>query len=379
MCGICGFARHPNSENLGESIDIFEDMMLSIEKRGRHATGIAVDGSDTPIVWKSATTASAVLKSEPWKKIIDGINVNDTIIMGHTRHASIPNSTLDEAAHPFHIGEIIGAHNGMIFNWKEIEREIKPKESFIVDSQAIFALLDVAKKPISALEQLEGYFALEWTRRKQLYLARSASGMLAAAYVYQQRTLYWHSEGETLRRILRNAKLKESKKEGDDGDFKIWVTNPDTVYRYNPTKFTETSAHAEKYTGNFSAKRRGENVRSTQVQIPFSPVMKPVTEQSRNYLDKDYEPSYVRRLRIRVEELERQVDSIFSFLESKGMLDDYEESSTEAPEADFEIEECEYCGQSIEKFHPTVDGTNGGRIHAWHLRTLPSGETANVQ
>lgn len=349
-------------------------MMLSIEKRGRHATGIAVDGGEESLIWKSATTVSTVLKSEPWNKIMDDINTSDTIILGHTRQAvaSLNNSGLDEAAHPFKFGEIVGAHNGMIFNWRDLEKELKPEKPFIVDSEAIFALLDVAKKPVPALEKLEGYFALEWIRRKQIYLARSASGQLAAAYVYPQRTLYWHSEGDVLKRILIKAGLVEQNQNGT-GDFKIWSINPNCVYRYDPKKFTITSANAEKYTGDFSVTARKSANKPGRQQLTFplhQETLEAVRNQSSAYVPSgEYEPAYIRRLRVRVETLERQMDSIFSFLESKGLLDEYD---AEEDDEDDEAILCEYCNGSIKPDQRMVDGTNGGKIHAYHIRSTES-------
>lgn len=342
-------------------------MMLSIEKRGRHATGIAVDGGEESLMWKSATTVSTVLKSGPWQKVIDDINTGDTIVLGHTRQAvaSLNNSSLDEAAHPFKFGEVVGAHNGMIFNWRELEKELKPDKPFIVDSEAIFAMLDASKKPVPALEKLDGYFALEWIRRKQVYLARSASGQLAAAYVFPQRTLYWHSEGDVLKKILVKAGLTEIDNKMA-GDFKIWNTNPNCVYRYDPKKFTLTSANAEKYTGDFSinARKNNNNKRSgTQLTFPMhSETLAPAQMQSRAYATSEYEPPYIRRLKDRVETLEQQMDSIFSFLESKGLLDEYEETEEVG-----EIQECEYCNGAIRPNQKVIDGTNGGKIHEYHL------------
>ncbi len=176
------------------------------------------------------------------------------VLIGHTRYATHNNAKLDEAAHPFKDGRVVGAHNGMIYNWAKIERELKRKD-MIVDSQAIFALLNVCKDPAKALEYLEGYFALSWTKGKSLFLARSSDAVLSCAYVPKMRTLFWNSESANLIKVLAKHNV---------GGYELWQTQPDTIYRYDPSLFDEKGTNVGKNTIAFKSQKKVKTYRSQQ-------------------------------------------------------------------------------------------------------------------
>lgn len=97
------------------------------------------------------------------------------VMFAHTRFAT--NGEVNtKNAHPFRIGKLLGAHNGMIRNHEELNEQYKRK--FEVDSQHIFAHIDAGLD----LEELEGYGAVEWIERTKpntIYLTRFRGGELA--------------------------------------------------------------------------------------------------------------------------------------------------------------------------------------------------------
>lgn len=217
--------------------------MRTIAHRGSHATGFATSGPRrNTVVNKVAEPVDKVLASEWYKKLVEEIDSGTTIVQGHTRYATQNNKHLDEAAHPFIEGHVIGAHNGIINNWWSLSSKINRKD-MIVDSQVIFALLNSHNNPLDALKQLEGYFALSWVKdlwveRVEINLLRSDSAQLSAAYVGKWGVLFWHSEKSRLDDLLIKWGIKS--------DAHIWNLDSEYIYRYDPAEFTIDSSSGVK-------------------------------------------------------------------------------------------------------------------------------------
>ena len=244
MCGLTGFARPNNSDSLPFAKKLFTSLMEATESRGTHATGVAACGGQDPWIWKAAEKASVVIQSEAWDKVMNGIGPDTTIVMGHTRWATHQNADKDEAAHPFQMGRVVGAHNGHINNWKEIEKQVGGK-NWMVDSQAAFALLDKMKKADKALEALRGTFALTWVKNNNLYVARN-SNPLSMAFIFELRLLVWNSERNILMKALWDAGVKAP-------EYDVWDAQVGTVYRYVPSMFADRATNVQKIENAFKA------------------------------------------------------------------------------------------------------------------------------
>jgi hypothetical protein len=249
---LAGFARHPGGEDLTFSKALFCELLQSIEGRGRHATGVAACGGSNPFVWKWAEPVSKVLKSDPWPEVLGAISDDTPIFLGHTRHATHSNAKEDAAAHPFREGRVTGAHNGIIYNWQTIAKEFKRdtgENRLIVDSQAAFVLLDHAKNPGDALKELEGYFALTWSRAGRLFMARTSDAPLAVAYIPELRALYWNSEERLLKNVLGAAGVK-------DAEYNLWNLTPGSIYEFTPSNFDNKASGVVKHEKAFDAQPR---------------------------------------------------------------------------------------------------------------------------
>lgn len=98
--------------------------------------------------------------------------IDSPIMMAHTRKATTGAITT-ENAHPFDIGSIIGAHNGIITNHSELNS--KHKRNYQVDSMHIFGHLD-QDLPLS---EIHGYGAIEYVKKddkRRIYLAKVSYG-----------------------------------------------------------------------------------------------------------------------------------------------------------------------------------------------------------
>ena len=225
-------------------------MMLQIKHRGTHATGVAVSQGKNSFIWKKAAPVDKVLNSDPWKAVGRQVEDTATVVQGHVRWATHANAHLDEAAHPFKEGKIVGCHNGIIRNWEAIAAKMNRKD-MINDSQAPFALLNEFKNPAKALDDMDGYWALTWTKGASLFLCRTNDAVLSCAYVPSMLTLFWNSEARILRATLLEAGLKASM-------FDIWDVKPSTVYRYTPQTFDEKGTNADKVDAPFRGRHGGK-------------------------------------------------------------------------------------------------------------------------
>jgi hypothetical protein len=92
----------------------------------------------------------------------------------HTRHAT-HGSVIAENSHPFEIGDIVGAHNGVLSN--HIELNTKHGRGFAVDSMHIFQhILDGLP-----LTDIQGYGAIEYFRDGAFFVGCCNGGALEVA------------------------------------------------------------------------------------------------------------------------------------------------------------------------------------------------------
>lgn len=323
MCGLAGILRQADGNSLELAREMADQLVGTIEDRGPHATGIAITNVNdyaNPFVWKVASRASVVRASDPWQKIIDTkIDASTVAIQLHTRRASHDNASRNDCAHPFQIGDVVGCHNGMISNWREIEMKLvnsgavkRSELGWKVDSEAVFALLNVNDNPLTALDDVDGYFALSWTKGEHLYLARSRQGVLATAWVPSMKMFVWNSLGENISRVLKKHGFKPK-------DYSLRALPANNVLRINMARFAEgkpaqKTLTAERPWGTESISRRDAERWTGSSRV-----------SSASTWDGD-EPSpliSLRDLQARIETLERRV-SVLMRERAEERLDDIE-------------------------------------------------------
>lgn len=166
MCGIAGvIGRVGGVHNL-----LARTLSLMNVSRGRDSYGylthsIRKDVDEPWIFQKSIFSAETYLRN------MDKDDVEFTesdVTMIHCRGASkvygIGSASFQENAHPFSIGNVVGAHNGCIRNWYDLKQKYKMKRDdgsdLEVDSEVIFWLL--SNEGTKALAELEGQAAIWW-------------------------------------------------------------------------------------------------------------------------------------------------------------------------------------------------------------------------
>ena len=165
MCGLFGYTTKRGvkltPKQKAQRQGILTSLAISMQERGTHSTGVAgmFEKTYTVGIVKQAERASEFVQIPEWDKLL---KKDPRVVIGHTRYATVGEINNDNA-HPFQEGNIIGAHNGSVWNWQEVNSQAD------VDSQAIFHALNEHDNDYKkALAELRGKFAITWLDLKNL-------------------------------------------------------------------------------------------------------------------------------------------------------------------------------------------------------------------
>ena len=192
MCGIAGFSLDPES-----SVDrtlAAQALLAGIAERGADAVGYAHRGEGGTRVTKLRGGASALL---------DELEVPaDTLqALIHVRDFTKGHPDIEANNHPIRHGSVVGVHNGIVSNDDELLARYgiaRAEPQMTVDSEAIFALVELREHDPRALSELRGAMAAAWLddRGDTLYLARGRMRPLWVATA--GRSLYFASTRRAL-------------------------------------------------------------------------------------------------------------------------------------------------------------------------------------
>ena len=150
MCGIIGYV---GSEN---AIPKIIKGLSSLEYRGYDSVGIAVNSEDSTLVMKCKGRVRSLVdllhNSE-----IDNYNC----AIGHTRWAT-HGAPSDINAHPHKYGRTTIVHNGIIENYKSLQKKFNIKPNSDTDTEVAAAVIDhfynAYNSPVEAIKESVAIF-----------------------------------------------------------------------------------------------------------------------------------------------------------------------------------------------------------------------------
>jgi glucosamine 6-phosphate synthetase-like amidotransferase/phosphosugar isomerase protein len=170
MCGIAGYSLNPESE-LDRTLAA-RALLAGIAERGADAVGYAFRSDDGRVAVRKLRGGASAL--------FDAIEVPRTAPQAllHVRDYTKGHPEIEANNHPIRHGAIVGVHNGVVENDDDLlaHYEIERFEpDMTVDSEAIFALMELRSHDPRALGELHGAMAAAWMDEREvdtLFLAR---------------------------------------------------------------------------------------------------------------------------------------------------------------------------------------------------------------
>jgi asparagine synthetase B (glutamine-hydrolysing) len=159
MCGLAGISLGKNDIASLDTAKVAVSLLLGIASRGPDATGAAwYEPSEeaVKITKLPVNTARFIAARE------DYLPTSAPVILLHTRFAT--HGSKDERVnnHPILHRNIVGVHNGVLYNDDQIFKDLKRERNGKVDSEAIMALLSDGADPVQVLSKIGGDASVGW-------------------------------------------------------------------------------------------------------------------------------------------------------------------------------------------------------------------------
>ena len=245
MCGIYGLATSPTPYTKRQFKlvkKVIREIAIDSETRGEHSSGIAQVGNKTKI-HKSLLKSSKFVDSKGYIGAVKSLNDGNNILLGHTRFAT-EGAIVKNNAHPFRVGDTIGAHNGCVYNIDEMQTKLG--KQCPVDSQLIFKAIDTNDDIGEAVKHFDSDFSLSYVKENPmiLHLCREDNRPLYVAYVASLRTLFYESDDDFIQCAFDINGI----------DAEVLSLNKNTLYSYDVSRFDDQKTNVQK--SNFEYESR---------------------------------------------------------------------------------------------------------------------------
>lgn len=198
MCGLVGLY----GKELGLSEEkAFKYMLYFDQFRGEHSTGVMIAsksfiGNETQVeVLKTLGSPSNLYDKHGKFQGKTSLTNKSRLfcLLGHNRYAT-QGGISEETAHPFEMGEVIGAHNGTVL--KYTLAKLFEADKYEVDSQRIYSHLGQGNPITDVWEVADGAMALTWFNKTddKLRIIRNKERPLWLTLSKDKKRLFWSSE-----------------------------------------------------------------------------------------------------------------------------------------------------------------------------------------
>ena len=195
MCGIFGIVNTNDGLSTQALPKVLTTLFKLSETRGKEASGLAVRSASSINVLKSPNSASDLIRSRPYKDIVDGITSGgsrEVAIIGHSRLVTNGSQHEHRNNQPVVKNGFVAVHNGIVVNvdelWSELSGEQRNAE---VDSEVISTLVssylsqsqglhDAVSRTLQDLEGMSS-FALLHENRPHMALSTNNGSLYTIA------------------------------------------------------------------------------------------------------------------------------------------------------------------------------------------------------
>jgi glucosamine 6-phosphate synthetase-like amidotransferase/phosphosugar isomerase protein len=170
MCGIAGFSLSPSSP-VSRTLAA-QALLAGIAERGADAVGYA---------WRNGAPEVGVRKLRGGASgLLEQISLPSCTSQAllHVRDFTKGHPDIEANNHPIRHGSVVGIHNGVVENDDRLLARYglrRQEDEMTVDSEAIFALMELREHDARALGEIRGAMAAAWLDERDaetLYLAR---------------------------------------------------------------------------------------------------------------------------------------------------------------------------------------------------------------
>src|SRR3954465_4299442 len=213
MCGIAGYSLSASSQ-IDRTLAA-QALLAGIAERGADAVGYAYRRGTSPVtIHKQRSGASALPEQGQLPA-----SATETLI--HVRDYTKGHPRIEANNHPIRHGAVVGVHNGIIVNDEEIlaRHAVERAEAeMTVDSEAIFAVVDLFGASPRALDELRGSMATAWLDERRPGSLPLARGIGRPLWVGSSRDeVFFASTQQALEIVERYLGLRLRKREIGDG------------------------------------------------------------------------------------------------------------------------------------------------------------------